>query len=440
MGLIRTQWFVRMAPHLVFALLSAVFVGTVVSNHGQDFSVFDEYVYYDYLVKFPEHGIVRQGEEIGPETRAILSCHGSEPFGLIGQPCGSDYADDSAYPLEGKTSGDLYTPLFFAVTWLGAKLIQLVGDVDLLTAARLTGAAWLAATLSALHVTCRRFGADPTVAFAVCLAFFASPFAWWTYTYISTDAPSALFGAVALLLLHRHLHGQRSTAWFIALALIAVMFKITNLFIVGLIVVVVLLADLSSPRGRWQGVVAWLKDRWWVLLVAALPMTAQVLWMVFRTSQAVSTAADQGISTDGIQWEHLLQQVGDFIPGAITSNVVLGSPPTAVYDVPSYLVEPLSWMTVVGALGAAAVVGLRYAPLHSATALAGLTFAPILAVAMTIVVGSTFDFPARYGAPLLPAFLLGYAVLCRRTAVQWATLAYTVLLSAYVLATMVELA
>ena len=120
-------------------------VGFVSANVVQQkqISPFDEYVYLDYLSKVPTQGFVRSGEETGDLARQEISCRGVQTYGLYGTSCDIGAASpDETFPYSGQTGADIYTPAYFAVTWVLAQPLVWTG-VSLLDAGRLVGAVWL---------------------------------------------------------------------------------------------------------------------------------------------------------------------------------------------------------------------------------------------------------------------------------------------------------
>ena len=95
-------------------VLAAIGVsGTVTALHTEEMSPIDEWVYLDYLNKFPSQGIVHRGEDIGLDALEQMACHGVKVYGPMGPPCGSNYEDRiREVPYLGQTSADLYTPVY----------------------------------------------------------------------------------------------------------------------------------------------------------------------------------------------------------------------------------------------------------------------------------------------------------------------------------------
>lgn len=172
-------------------LLAALIMCVIVTlSHSNQISPIDEWVYLDYLYKLPADAIALQGEAIGQQALQQMSCEGVKPYGAMGAPCGSDYESQRAlYPQDGLTSADAYTPVYFALTWFAGKAIQAVTSLGEVPSLRLTGFLWLAGGLIAFYLLMRAMRVPKLAILALGLIFIATPFAWWTYTYVNTDAP-----------------------------------------------------------------------------------------------------------------------------------------------------------------------------------------------------------------------------------------------------------
>ena len=90
------------------------------------------------------------------------------------------------------------------------------------------------------------------------------------------------------------------------------------------------------------------------------------------------------------------EQLANFLPGTITSNVVVAGGGGG-YALPVFgaAVAPLSWLCIAGVLGAFWSAGLRrsHGPIVAATAIASVAFAPMLALILTVATGAYFPLP-----------------------------------------------
>lgn len=430
-------WLRRFWVPVVLVLVSLGMAGTVTVMHGDSMSPIDEWVYTDYLDKLPEQGILYQGEEIGDEALERMACDGVLLYGPMGPDCGDDYSDLSEFPFEGITSADAYTPAYFGVTRVVGDAIAFVTGVDQLTGWRLTGSLWLAATMIVFWLLLRRWEVPSLATLGLGIALIASPFGWWTYTWVSTDAPSFLAGALLLLLASRFAAGIGSGWWIVLVGAVALVFKTTNVLAVCLAALYLLIVWLSELRTtRWQGLrterpghpgrssFALLGFGVLALVAAAI---AQFGWLALRRVLAQGDPADQAIAGQLDRLE-TLSQMANFLPGTIISNVNLVGTSNYALPFPNWAVLPLSWLCIAGVIGAFWQLTGRSerAPLVIAIAISAVAFAPMLAVVIQLTTGSYFPLPPRYGAPILAGFLLAAGLILRNRWAQWILIGYSV--------------
>lgn len=408
---------------IVLVIVGSGYLGYATYSHSDALSPIDEWVYVDYLLKVPDQGIVRQGEDVGTAAREIISCDGLQAYGRQGAECGADYADDSGYPYQGKTTADAYTPIYFQVTYWTTKAIQAVSGEDFIDAARLTSVIWLDIGLVLLVVLMRRFKIPDLMVLAAGLVIIGSPYAWWTYSYIGTDAPTLALACVVTYCALGVMQGRSRGWWFIGWSVLATLVKVTNIFAVGLGVLLILLGwffrwRVERRAGRSTPPLA---PVWIALGAAGLAIGLEAAWLVIRGAIAVGPIPDQeGLSALGIA--ELISQSTNFIEGALSSNVVLSgtSALTYAYPIPTGYVRPLAWigaLAVIGSLLAARASWQRQA-LRWSTALAAVAFPPVLAVVMTLSQGYYFVLPSRYGAALIPIYFVLLGLLMRNRILQ----------------------
>jgi hypothetical protein len=403
---------------LVFA--SLLVTGVVTARHTQALSPLDEWVYYDYTLKIPSQGIVRQGESIGKGALEQMSCYG-DFFGQRGDPCGSSYSDVRSYPQDGKTTADIYTPLYFGFTWAVGEAIHLVTGVKFLTAARLSGFFWLSGGVIILYMLMRRFGIPKLVTLGVGLTVIAAPSTLWSSTYISTDAPTLVAGGAALLFAFRAIDRKRGVWWLLPVAAVSIWLKVTTIFGVGLAVLVLLIYALwrrkDDPLDRDH-------RRRLVLLATATAVTAvaaEIVWLGIHTAIAIGPGPSQGLAAP-FSWRALLDLGTIFIsPGPLMSGGW-----NAGYGLPNLLMLPTSWLPTAGIIGVLfmATRSLAVKSFGIATAIAAIAFAPALFFAMNVVLGSVFPVIPRYGISLIPAFMVTVGLIVRNRLATWGLVVY----------------
>ncbi|UCR88948.1 hypothetical protein [Mycetocola spongiae] len=450
---------ILVAP-LILVVASGIFVGHHVAAHVQ-ISPIDEYVYIDYFEKSASQLGVAHGEKTGDFARNYLACVGVAPAGpWAPEKCDlGDYSEDSRFPYMGINSADIYTPIYFVTSRIIAAPIQTLLGVDLVTAGRLTGAVWLAASAILIFASLRRLGQKWLFSTAVPFFLIASLPAWWSTTYISTDAVAMFFGALLGYLLIRYLQTRRH-GWIIMLVSgLAVLAKFQNLMIVALVTLVLLgdffyskylqraqragriletvpsagndnltafgsVVALPASRARNGNSVAVDEaprhgagttntaqvqppraGRRQLFIGFGIPLVAlfsQALWMIIRPYPEGAEDPDQGTATPlGIT--QLIREAFKFF-GSLTEGAT-GAEPFGASGIIVSL--SLGWILIAAILGSTTLSGF---PLLKQISLAFLvtTFigGPALALATYIAEGYYFVLPSRYGLSLFPIMLV----------------------------------
>lgn len=398
---------------------------TVTLLHSEAMSPLDEWVYLDYLYKVPTDGFVHRGDPVGHDALEMMACEGVTPYGTMGAACGADY-DYRTFPFGGLSSADPYTPVFFWLTRVTGDAISFVTGVDQVVGWRLTGSLWLAGGLIVFSALLRRWGVRPLVIFALGLAFIGSPLAYWSYSYVSTDAPSFLAGG-SLLLIATHLIRRSShPAWFVIVAVVAGLLKITNLLGVGMVALFLMVQGLVFILGREQ------VRRGWRLIFTALgavvaAIGGQVVWLAINRATPVSSELPvQGVESP-LTIQELLNQFVNLLPNTLSFNVPVAGGSGFVYPLPGFAGAPLAWLCIAGVIGAVMLLRspwTRRSSVVVAVAVSSLIAAPVLAVTLQLVMGGYFSLPSRYGASLLPGFLLLAGMLMRNRVVPWLVICY----------------
>ena len=425
-----TSWARRRADVLaVVALILAsfVFVGEQVSEHEM-MSPIDEYQYVGYYAAVADHGIVRRGEPMPVFARRYMSCHGVRNIPEMPRnPQGCSKPDSVGYPIEGGTTADLYTPLYFGVTRIVAQPLIWMG-VDFVSAGRAAGAFWLALGAVFLYLGLRRRKVPVQVAAGLGLVLIGGLAAYWGNTYISTDATALTAGGLAALLTMRALDGARwSLVLLPAAAVLATLFKLQNLIAFGVAAMVLLLVA-GLEAGRAGGPVgARLRrlatDRRVVSAVGIVvaSVVAQGCWLAIRSAIAVGEQPSFGIGAP-LRVENLVFELGNFLPNL--GGGALSPFATGVKTVPVYALATA--LALGGAVGLALSKGIpaRERIVGTATVLVAVLSAPFLALVVGVMEDVYVQLAPRYGTSLLPWALLSAGMLidARRPWVRWAFL------------------
>lgn len=407
--------------------IAVTYLSIVTLQHSFATSPIDEWVYIDYLVKIPQQGIVRKGEIVDPFVLNLLACHGTSPFGPIGTQCGlTPVLTD--FPNTGISTADPYTPLYFYSAFGLGQLFHFLTGLPELTSWRLSGVVWFAGTLFVLWRLLKKWTVPNFTIFVMGLLLLASPFVWWTYTYISTDSSSLFFGALLLLLATKYTRGEIKGYWFVVISVLAILFKIVNLIPAGLSALYIIVHSIWSYRTEDQSVTQEHQNKTKQqlllqsstgLIAISLGAFAQFIWLRINALTAASNLSADQAAGHPFGIEELFTQLTSFLPGSITSGAV-------DEYIPGFVYAPLSWLTVVSVLGAALVTQKNRIqfPLVVSVTISSFLAAPMLAIMLIVVTHSYFQLPARYGAGLIPGILLVGALIVRAKWPLWLFLAY----------------
>ncbi|TFD70105.1 hypothetical protein [Cryobacterium sp. Hb1] len=412
----------RKIDQLICILLALASLGLVLWQVPKHTTVSpaDEYVYIDYLAKVPDQIVVHRGEEVGAYARSYLACNGVRLLG--GYPADMCITppldDDPRLPNSGMTSADLYTPLYFTATRAMAQPLVSLGVADLVEAGRISGWTWLAAAAILLYLSLRRWKVPVAVASGVSLLMVGSLPAYWSNTYVSTDATGLLSGALMLFAATLVIERRKFGALLFVMSAVALpLLKLQNLIAVGVAALLLLIVAgvnayqaNSGTRSRTSG---FLKDGWTRMAIAAIvgAVVAQCIWVIIRAVIAIGPAPDQGISTP-ITVKALISEFFKFIPelgnGAVNPNT---------FGFGEWLAAALmTWAIVGGIFGL--LLAAEKGSHAEAIAIASLTVAvlagPILAVVLVTINGFYFTLPPRYGISLLPFCMACLALLFAR--------------------------
>lgn len=412
----------------LLALVSFLFGVLIVSSHTSALSPKDEWMYIDYLNKFPHQIVLHQGESIGQEALEMMACNGIQAYGMIGPECSGQPYDPQTFPFEGKQLAYLYTPVFISITWLGAELIKVLSSQDLLTSSRLLGPFWFALSSVLLYTLFRKFQLNKVVSSSLVLVFVASPFSWWTFTFISTDSPSIALSALLLIAAHNVVNGKRSGWWLVLLSALAVSIKAANLLGVGLALAYLVFelwgrdsVDLQVKKRSsffsLIGIHRGLKTAFFSMVAIGVTI---IPWLIFVKISSVGPPPDDGIG-EPFTILGFLSQAVILLPGAIQVAADLLPHVSPEYSLAPELGWALSWICITGVIGAAWYLNKEhpYARFAKVVFVTSLVSAPLLSLVVWITAGEFFSMSPRYGASLLPAFLLSAGFIFKSRSIQF---------------------
>ena len=282
--------------HMTWALLgllivSVSIIGTYIPDQ-RELSVFDEWVFLDYVDQVTNLNVAQRGEQVTGEALEVLSCRGVQYYGTIGSPCGGPY-DPLLYPQGGITAADVHPPTYFALTAAGAAVIRGLGiSDDLLTSSRMMGAAFLFVGLIGIVLLALDLGARLPAAVGAASVVAALPLTRYTNSYITPDNLNLAAGSFILLAAVRFRRNIWPW-WPLAVASAAAgLVKTQNGLAVGAAVIFLVWSALTvnsrpMPSARKH------------LAAGAAALGAffgvQLLWQAIRAATAVGSVPDQGV-------------------------------------------------------------------------------------------------------------------------------------------------
>ncbi|WP_034265861.1 glycosyltransferase family 39 protein [Actinospica robiniae] len=223
--------FVWVALGLFALAVAMVFIAVV---RAPEMSITDEAPHADYAYRASTLHFPAKGTLIAPEMNYESYCH--DQAGLTGgAPCTGQPSFPTGVPQD-YTFGD--PPLYYVVTGLIARAVSPImpGTHNFITAGRAVGALWLFLAMMVFYLALRRFRAAWQYAAAGAAFLPLVPGVLASTTQITSDAPAALSGALALLVLARYVV-EKKTGW--VLPLLATVFASATKTLNGMPMVIV---------------------------------------------------------------------------------------------------------------------------------------------------------------------------------------------------------
>lgn len=197
-------------------------------------SPIDEYNYVDAVDKASRGIVSHEGATVDQVAQEASACRG---FGIMkgkGTPegvCGGNNSLED-FPWDGHSTAGIHSPVYYFVTaWIAKPIEWLVPSYDLVDAARLTGAFWLAAGATVLCALVSREAGRLSVGIALPLFVCSLPAFRTTTAYITPDALNLLAGASITLAAMRYVRKEWSVWPFLLLSGIFTLVKMQNAFI-----------------------------------------------------------------------------------------------------------------------------------------------------------------------------------------------------------------
>ncbi len=417
-----TRWrrLVRRSLTPLVAALLAMLASLLFVRTGQ-WSVFDEYTHFDYVVKVAQDlEIPAMSEDLGQTALQAAACEGAPGFESLYSSCGSVINPDDA-PYEGLSTATNYLPTYYVITGLLTRglapvLVLVMPDRTAefywLTSARAVGSLYLGLLAAALVILARRLGAREPAAFAVAVIAATSPMMLLQFSTVNNDALGVLLSVGAVLTFVALDQNRAWVRWLAAYGVAALAISAKETALIALVAIMALQAAELWRSGR----------RAWAL-VAPVVISFGVVggYQVIRTLRPIITGAMPGNDLQG-EFIRSIQGSPTFIDVAAPTSASFVSGLSAPLG-------PLSWVgfTSWAVILASAAFGGAVARASNNSALeppAGRTWAIASATSLFLIAfpfvflgylslqGSPLYFQPRY---LLPAMALAVGLLGGRS-------------------------
>ena len=373
----------------VLLCIAVALIGTYIPDQPQ-LSVFDEWVYLDYVDQMTHARIAQRGEPVVGEALDVLACRGVQFYGTVGSPCGGPY-ESTLGPQGGITAADVHPPTYFALTAAGAAAIRAVGlSDDLLTSSRMVGVFFLFLGLVGIAWLGLELGARLPAAVGAAAVVASLPLTRYTNSYLTPDNLNLAVGAATFIAAVRF-GRERWPSWpLMAVAAAAGTIKAQNGLVIGAAVAFLMWSAWASRSSDRPSV-----RRHLVASAGALGafVGVQMVWQIVRSIAAVGAAPDQGVLgplTSGL----LVQETAAFLFD-LGLRVTDDADPTIAYFSTALLVA--------GCVGATLYRSVRSETWAAAAATTALLIvgSPVLVLMLQVVMGDVIPSPSRYGGSLL---------------------------------------
>lgn len=419
-------------------LLAVVVVGLHVRDDGR-LSPVDETQHVDYLDRARHLQIPRLGEFDGAVARHEVACRGVEA-NFTPPPCAqAATAPNSAFPEDALDTAAADPPLYYAVTGIAARVVQAGLHLgSLVTAARLLGAAWLAAALIVLWLAMGEFGVGLVARTAVAVLMVTTPTVILSSATVTSDATVMLAGAASLYAVVRWERGA-APAWVVlVIAALCPFAKVTALAAVGATSVYLLVRWL---RARRDTATSTRTPRGLIAMAVAGPvagLAVAVAWQFIVVARTIP-----GVPTSGsivyLYAAHLtVSQVFSQVAATLSplQNPTILAPLHGPVTVA--IAALVNALVVAAAFGGAAfaAAGSRLEALAGSAAALMLVSGPLLAVFIYVGEHAAFDIPARYGLALVPFGAVALAAALHRAPARFAVVAFAAAVALFTVVTL----
>ena len=388
---------------MLLLIISGFFVSTNVFQHTQ-ISPIDEYVYLDYTAQVFEVGILPQGSQTGDVARNYISCLGVAGYGDFNpEACNSgNYSEKDKYPYSGKSSADIYPPVYFWVAAAFANTLKTFAGIDFLAGARLSGIFWLGVSAVMLYYSLRKLQVPRITGFSASIILICSIPAWWSNTFISTDASALFVGSIGFYGLISFLQGSWKPWHLLLFSVVATLLKFQNIMVLGFLSLAIAISPTIKENYLEKYSFKHLKPKKAILTaiyILSSALITQMSFLLLRKVMAIGPIAQQGVIGE-LTIGAILSESTKFISGITWGS----SSPETLPATAAVIATITSWI-IIGGTVAASISERRIgfiSFLGSIWILVAMISAPLLGIAIQFMAGPYFSLPARYGLSLLP--------------------------------------
>jgi hypothetical protein len=220
---------------VLLASLALLLVGLHLSAY-RTLSPIDEFQHIDYAIKAGRFEIPRRGDLAGQEVMAEAACRGIDAPGFVTPQCGLGVYEPEDFPELGINTAASQLPPYYVITGLSARAIVSFTPISSqVTAARLTGAFWLAAAASLTWYAMSLLGVARRARFIVSVLVLSTPLVVFHSATVNADVVLMFSGALVLVAAILYDRAQLSITWLLAAVIGALLLEPTNVLIAGVV-------------------------------------------------------------------------------------------------------------------------------------------------------------------------------------------------------------
>ena len=405
-------------PFVLVALFATGLLGVFIHRYPT-LGPIDELQHVDYAEKVSRGDLVEVGDKFGQVALREEACRGVDAPGMNLPSCGDAEFQPEVFQESGFNTAAGHPPVYYLVTGLGARALQLLPGIDsFLVAARLMGLFWLVGGLVVFWLLLKELGVRPPVSAALGLFVVCIPSVFYFSGTVNNDAAAFLVGSSVALVGLRFIRSASPLWMFALVCALAQGVKYTNVVVVGIVVATALTVAYlrrGDPVERKRLVVGAV-----VALAAALLVT--VAW------QGVMIATTKVANSEIPMTQRFL--VHSLSIDDIMRQSLAGFPPTQNPYLPKFMASValamwgvlVGWVVIAGPTAAALRTSgsARARSMSVWTLVAMLTTGSFFTVLYYVQLSVYTDIPSRYGLVMVPAALAGLATSVRDRGAQWA--------------------